>query len=279
MLRISALIVLIIVSRGAVSAQAPAPVRFQWQPGQTLTYKLVQRTRVEETTLNEKTQMPVTAESKTTLALTRRWTVKAVDPAGVATLEMSILQVRSEITQPDKSITVNDSENPEQAQQMAEYLNKPIVVVRVDSQGRLVEVKVAKGGSAARLHAELPFRMTLPDAGPAKGQGWERSFSMKLDPPHGTGESFEFAQKYACRDVKDGLMVVGVGTQLKAPPKTTSEQVPLVPMLWEGELYFNVNAGHYHAARLGVKAELKDHLGAGTKFEYESTYTEDVVAK
>jgi hypothetical protein len=258
---------------------APQPLRFKWQQGQTLTYKVVQNTTVTEVTLEEKTEKPITSVSKTNLTLTRRWTVREIDPAGVATLDMAIVQVRNEIHQPDKSVTVRDSNDPEHAQQMAEFLNKPIVIVRVDAQGRLVEVKEAKGGSAARLHAELPFRLTLPDAGPTAGQAWERTFAMKLDPPHGTGESYDFNQKYTCKDIKDSLAILSVETTLKAPPKATGEQVPLVPMLWSGEVYFNVAAGKYHAARLKVKAELPNHQGAGTRFVYESIYSEDAVEK
>ena len=64
------------------------------------------------------------------------------------------------------------------AKKMAAFLNTPIVTVRVDPQGKLVEVKDAKGG-AARLQAELPFRLTLPNAAPAAGQAWDRPFAVK----------------------------------------------------------------------------------------------------
>jgi hypothetical protein len=162
---------------------------------------------------------------------------------------------------------------------MAEYLNRPVVLVAVDAQGRLVEVKEAKGGSAARLHAELPFRVLLPDAAPAAGRTWDRAFTLKLDPPLGAGEAHEFTQTYTAKGTRDGLLVVGVGTALKAPPKTAGEQVPLVPMLWTGEVYFNPTAGTYHAARLEAKSELANHLGEGTKFVYQSVYTEDLVTE
>lgn len=103
---------------------------------------------------------------------------------------------------------------------------------------------------------------------------------MKLDPPNGTGESYDFTQKYVSKGAtKEGLLVVGVETALKAPPKTTGEQVPLVPMLWTGDVYFNTVAGKYHAARLTAKAELANHQGEGTKFVYESTYSEDAIEK
>lgn len=270
-----------------VAAQPPAPptantppaVRFKWQANQTLTYKLSQQTVVRETVLDEKTEKPVTTTTQTNLTLVRRWTVKSVDAAGVATLEMTITQMKNEFRRPDGSSLVRDSANPEHAKEMAAYLNVPVVTVRVDTQGKLVEVKETKAGSVARLTAELPFRLVLPDAGPAMGQNWDRPFSMKLDPPLGTGETHEFAQKYTCNAAKDGLLVLGVETTLKAPPKAVAERVPLVPMLWTGELYFNTAAGKYHAARLKVKAELPSYQGEGTKFEYESVYNEDAVEK
>jgi hypothetical protein len=268
-----------IVGIGLAQPANDRPLRYKWQAGQTLTYKVAQQTQVQETTLDEKTEKPVTTEARTNLALTRNWIVKAVDSAGIATLEMQITAIRTEIRQPDGSTVIRDSASPEHAKEMADFLNQAILVVRVDPQGRLAEVKEAKQGSASRLHAELPFRITWPDAGPAVGQSWQRPFTLKLDPPHGTGESHDFLQKYSLKGVKDGLAIVGVETALKSPPKATGEQVPLVPMLWTGDLYFHVESGRYHAARLTAKAELANHLGEGTKFVYQSSYREDAVAK
>lgn len=280
--RVAVVVFAIVAGVSASPAQPPAgppPLRFKWVKDQTHTYKVTQQTVVQETTLDEKTEKPVTAEARTSLAITKVWTVKEVDEAGTATLEMQITAVKNEFRRPDGSTELRDSANPEQAKEMAEYLNKPVVIVRVDARGQLVEVKEAKTGSATRLYAELPFRLTLPDMGPVAGQSWDRTFSLKVDPPAGTGEAVEFVQKYTCKDVKDNLAAVGVQTALKEPPKTAGEQVPLVPMLWTGDLYFNVAAGKYHAARLTAKAELVNHLGEGTKFVYQSSFNEDAADK
>ena len=260
---------------------APAPVapRFAWEPGKVHTYRVVQSTVVKETVLDEKTEKPVTSESGTNLTLVRKWTVKDVDKQGVATLEMSISEMKSVIRQPDGMTVTTDSAKPEDAKSMAEFLNKPIVTVRVDTQGKLIEVKDAKIGSAARLQAELPFRLVLPDALPDAGKTWDRPFGVKIDPPNGTGENYDFTQKYTSKGAKDGYLIVGVETTLKAPPKATGEQVPLVPMLWTGDVYFNTVAGKYQASRLSAKAELANHQGEGTKFVYESTYAEDSMDK
>lgn len=253
------------------------PVRFKWTADETHTYKVAQHTLVRETTLDPKTEKPVVSEARTSLTLTRKWRVKAVDEKGIATLEMSITAMKNEMRKSDGETIVRDSAKPEDAKEMAAFLNVPIVVVRVDSQGRIVEVKETKGGSAARLHAELPFRMILPDAAPAIGTSWERTFTIKLDPPLGTGESYDFIQKFSTAANADGFLSAVVETKLKAPPKAIAERVPLVPMLWTGNVYFNTRAGKYHAARLKVKAELPNYQGEGTKFEYESVYNEDAV--
>ena len=256
-------------------AQPTPDLRFKWQPNQTQRYKVSQETIVQETTIDEKTMKPVTATTKNTLILLRVWTVRGVDAAGVATLEMSIKELRTEITQPDGTTISRDSAQPDHRKDLAEFLDKPIVVVRVDAFGKLVEVKEIKQGSATRLQAELPFRFSLPERGPTAGQTWTRDFPIKLDPPHGTGTSYDFAQKFTCKSINQGMATLGIETTWKAAPKTTEEQVPLVPMLWRGEVYFNTVAGKYHAARLTASTTLNDHLGEGSKFVYSSTYSED----
>src|SRR5262245_51509801 len=133
--RLAAAFLMVAVGIGAGLAQTPAgtpPLRFQWQPNQTLTYKVVQNTTVQETSLDESTQQPVTTEAKTNLLLVRKWTVKGVEPTGVATLEMTITEMKSEMRPPDGMPIVRDSANPEHAREMAEFLNKPIVTIRVD---------------------------------------------------------------------------------------------------------------------------------------------------
>jgi hypothetical protein len=258
-------------------SQPPAlpAVRFKWEANASHTYKVSQQTIVRETTLDPKTEKPVTAEARTDLTLKKRWVVKSVDANGVATLEMMITEMKNVFRRSYGTSLERDSANPEHAKEMAAYLNVPVVVVRVDSRGQIVEVKETKAGSASRLHAELPFRMTLPEAAPAIGTSWDRTFTLKLDPPLGTGESYEFLQKFTPAANANGLLSASVETTLKSPPKALAERVPLVPMLWTGNVYFNTRAGTYHAARLKVKAELPNYQGEGTKFEYESAYNED----
>ena len=67
--------------------------------------------------------------------------------------------------------------------------------------------------------------------------------------------------------------------QYKDPPHDVPDKYKDLMGLWTGEVYFNNLNGKYHAARLKVKAELPNYQGEGTKFEFESSYAEDIVDK
>ena len=78
---------------------------------------------------------------------------------------------------------------------------------------------------------------------------------------------------------RDGFAVLGLATTLKAPPKDPAEMVGLVPLLWEGEVYVHRATGRYAGARLTVKQEVTGHAGPGSKFTYETGYTEALAEK
>ena len=77
----------------ALPAQTPSKM-FRWETGQLLTY------RVEHTTSAAETVSGTKNETKTKLNLTKRWYVAAVDPAGVATIQLSLAALRLETTTP-----------------------------------------------------------------------------------------------------------------------------------------------------------------------------------
>src|ERR1043165_6540627 len=63
---------------------------FQWEKGQTLTYKVQHLTNVAEVVDKNK------SETNSTLHLVKRWQVTDVDSKGIATLSMSLIAMRNE---------------------------------------------------------------------------------------------------------------------------------------------------------------------------------------
>lgn len=262
---------------GVGSARADAP-RFQFVKGETLTYHLVQTTRVVETVTDDKTNKSVETEATTKVDLIRRWKVTDVDAKGVATVEMSIASMRWERKAGGEE-DIFDSATPDDLNKnaMAKHVGPVLAVLRVDPLGRVVEVKESKVGPAARFAAELPFKVILPDSAPKAGDTWTRAFTVHLDPPLGTGEKYSASQTYQSLEPKNGLFTVGVSTAIKDLPATGAEQIPLLPHLGEGQVFIHAESGRYYAARLKVQRELKNHQGDGSTYKFTSTYVEDLV--
>ncbi len=267
----------ILVTLPFAAAEDAPKLRFAWAKGGTATYRVVQATNVQETVLDEPAKKPSDITTNTKLTITKTWAVKGVETDGSATLEMVTTAFRQEITQTagdmKPAVRVLDSANADDAKAMA-FLNKPVLTLKVDPLGRVSDVKSDNPAAADRLQADLPFKLHLLEAAPVANGTWERAFELKLPPPIGTGEKFDATQKYTFRGMNKDFAVVGVATALKNPPDDAALMPAIVPMLWEGDVFFNAKTGQYHGAKLTAKKEIANHQGEGTKFRYASEYTE-----
>jgi hypothetical protein len=260
---------------GVVAADAP---RFRFQKGETLSYHVVQTTRIIDTVLEEKTEKPLVVEATTKIDLVRKWKVTDVDDKGVATLEMTIASMRFE-RRCGKDEDVFDSTKPDELNknEMAKHVGPVLAVLRIDPRGQVVEVKESKVGPATRFTADLPFKLILPETATKVGESWDRSYLIQLDPPLGTGEKYATVQKYTSQEPKSGLVTIGLATEVKEMPLTTADQIPLLPMIPEGTLYFQAETGRFYAARLKIAKDLKNHQGEGSSYSYTSAYVEDLM--
>lgn len=247
--------------------------QFRWAKGQVLTYKAEHVTSVIETAEGSKT---ATASK---LNLIKRWQVTDVDGKGIATLQLSLDAMRTEQTRPSGETLLFDSANPDKStpelkEQMARYIGVPLAVLRLDAQGRIVEVKQ---GQASKYEAEPPFAVVFPPAAPAQGQSWLRPFPVTLDPPYGTGEKFEATQRYQCTKLEGPRATLAVTTQFKTLPAAAKDQIPLLQKMVGGEVLFDVQAGRLLQVQFNIERTLQNHQGEGSSYEFTSRYTEQLV--
>ena len=127
-----------------------------------------------------KTNKPVEVEATTKVDLIRNWKVVDVDDKGVATLEMSIASMRME-RKAGSDEDVFDSTKPDDLNknELAKHVGPVLAVLRIDPQGKLVEVKESKVGPATRFATDLPFKLVLPES---VAQGRRRVGARLHDP-------------------------------------------------------------------------------------------------
>jgi hypothetical protein len=258
----------------ALPAQTPSKM-FRWETGQLLTY------RVEHTTSAAETVSGTKNETKTKLNLTKRWYVAAVDPAGVATIQLSLAALRLETTTPSGGVLLFDSSDPEKSDpqmsgQLKKYVGDVLATLRVDGQGKVIEVKESKHGPASRFESEPPFVLVFPNAAPQEGMSWSRFYKITIEPPQGTGEKYDAVQECICKSVAQGSATFALTTTLKTQPESVLDRVPLLQLQPEGEVTFDVQSGRLQSAILRVDKELTGHQGEGSSYHFVSTYKEEI---
>jgi hypothetical protein len=261
-----------LVMISAASAQTGA-WRFHWQNGQVLTYKVEQTLGAVEVTPEGK------IETRTKVNLLKRWQVTAMDASGVATLQLSMSALRLETTTPAGDTLLFDSadpaaSNPQMREQMSKYVGSVLAVLRIDGQGRVIEVKESKFGPASKYENELPFGVTLPESEARTGTVWDRTYKVTLEPPQGTGEKFDALQKCVVKGVNGKEATIGMVNAVLKLPDAVAEQVPLLQFQPEGEVVFDTQAGFMKAVGYHIDKELKGHQGQGSSYHFESSYSE-----
>jgi hypothetical protein len=264
------LLTLLVVTALAASASAQTAPRHRWQAGQVLVYKTAHATQVIDIVEDAK------VETKSQVNVTKRWRVADVDAQGVATLELSLLALRIEQTTPKGETLLFDSADPDKSdpdlrKQMSQFVGPTLAVLRLDAAGKLIEVKESKFGPASRFENELPFIVVLPPAMPQANQTWDRTYKIMQT------DAFEAVQHYTCKAVTAAALTISLTTELKAPPAAAADRVPLLQLLPEGEVVFDVQAGRLHSAALKIDKELKGHNGDGSSYRFVSNYTEQYV--
>jgi hypothetical protein len=268
--RVLATVLAVLMLGSWTAARAQTAPRLRWSAGQVLLY----RVELNAATTDEVGETK--SETKTALTVTKRWQVKSVDAAGVATLQLSLTAMHQKRTTSTGDVLEYDSANPDKSTPqlkaaLAKYVGTPLATIRVDAQGRVVEVKESKS-PASSYENELPFVLVLPAAFEA-GKGWERAYQITLPPPLGTGEKYDAVQRCTCKSVTAERATVTLSTHLKAPPKAAADAIPLWQMMPAGEATIDLKNGRLHAAKLEVNQELKDHQGKGSVCRFKSTQT------
>jgi hypothetical protein len=259
----------------ATGGFAQAPGQFHWQPREVLTYRVEHLTSASEVIGDTKT------ETRTKLNLVKRWLVVEVDAASVATLQLSLAALRLETTTPKGDALIFDSQDaskndPHLKEQLEKYIGQPLAILRVDSLGKVTEVKESRHGPATRFESELPFSLVLPEGGLRPEQTWSRSYHVTLEPPQGTGEKFPAEQMFQCKSIADNTITIGMSTIMKTMPENALDRIPLLQLQPEGTVLFDAQTGRMLSADLRIEKQLTGHQGEGSSYRFQSSYKEEL---
>jgi hypothetical protein len=248
---------------------------FRFQAGQAITYRIEQETTATDTMGDNSSSV------KNRTRVLKRWTVVEVSPAGVATLEMRLLELVLETTRPNGEVLKFNSGTPDGPlkDSLAPLIGPVVARLKVDSLGRVLEVIESKFGKASRYETEPPFVAILHGQGPVPEQSWQRTYQHTLEPPAGTGEKVDLVQKYVTKEAQEGIVRLEMETTTAKPAATPADEAPLLQLLPKGTVVINTKTGLLQSAALTIDREVKNATGQGSTYRFQSSYKETLVER
>jgi hypothetical protein len=210
----------------------------------------------------------------------KRWHVREVDGLGVATMELTVLSMKLERTDPDgKPLTFDSADQSKSDEQLWKQLRKavgrPILRVQLAANGT---VKASKQLTDVKsVFPELPFQIAAPDEYPHVGLKWKRDFAVTLEAPFGKGEALKAEQICTVAKMTDDRMLVDVECALEKEPKEPTAQIALGQFLPKGKVVLDMKRGLLLQSATTVERTVPKFDGEDSEYKFVSRTTERLI--
>ena len=281
------LFVLAIVAARASADDSPAApsdspsekftLRYQFQPGETVRWEVLQQARVR-TTISDTTQV-----AETVTKSVKAWRVKDVEPDGTATFEHLVesVDMRNQFTdRPEvRYRSLTDEQPPPGFEGVAQSIGVPIAVVRMDCHGEILH-RERKPVKAAAQNNEGLMTIPLPDEPIAIGHTWNLPCDVDVPLENGTVKKVKTLQTFKLQSVKTGVATIEVATKILTPLSDPALEAKLIQREQSGTVRFDLDAGRV----LGQQMDLDRRVVGFTpnnpvsSLHYVTRFTETLLA-
>jgi hypothetical protein len=236
-------IALVVFGLGSIKAEGADKdtLRWKFKPGEVLNYSMEQTT---VSTGPDKSGREIKRSFTMTTDMT--WTIKAVEPSGVADWDQTIDRVRVTVKSPGSSISSDSKEAGNE-----ESLFGPIFKILVGAEfhskmnpkGDLVEIKLADkllaaigggndGGSKGQFSEDglknmlIQIVVPLPEVAVSPGESWNRKLTIPSDVQ---GETRQIEQLFTYKGAEaDSKNLDAIDFTTKMEPHKVDPKIPLV---------------------------------------------------
>jgi Family of unknown function (DUF6263) len=263
---------LLLVGLGSMTAPAATTFRWKFKEGDVLRYSM------DQTTVSSG-QDPMGREVKQTfgLIMDMTWTVKAVDPSGVATMTQRIDRVRTSAASPFGKFSF-DSKEAGDASSVAGPLFKMLVGAEFTSKmsplGELTDIKLSdkllatlrgdnEPAGAQGQFSEVGLKnmlaqmvLPLPEGAVEVGQAWTRKMAIPSGPE---GQTRQIDQTFTYKGpdaAAGGLEAIDFTTQFEAPKADPNVPVTFKTETATGRYHFDNAAGRIEKSNVAENVEV-----------------------
>jgi len=261
----------------ASGAKSPAKftLRYKFQPGETVRWKVVHQAQVE-TTVSGTTQ---TAEADT-VSVTA-WRVKQVAPDGAATFEyvLESVDMRQKVSgrMETRYNSQTDKKAPLVFEGVAQTIGVPLTLVTLDAKGKVLKLQSLFGKQSA--DSEAQFAVRLPDKPVAIGESWSAPGEIEVSVQGGGATRIKILESCTLKEVQGDVATIHVATQILTPIHDPSIEAQVVQRESSGTIRFDLKAGRILARKIEVDKRVVGFAGNGASvLGYRTQFTSELLA-
>ena len=247
-------------------------LRYKFQPGETLRWEVVHRSAVR-TSVTDSTQVAETVSTSI-----KAWRVKEVKPDGQTTFEHVVESVdmwqQLSGRKPIRYNSKTDKEPPHGFDDVAQSLGKPLSTLTLDAQGKVVKIKRLPVKAAATNSTDSKITISLPIEPVPVGYVWTVPQDVDVSLPNGMNRRVKVVQRLSLEDVKTGVAIIQLESQILTPIDDPALESQLLPYLSNGSVRFDIDAGRILSQQIDVDRRIVGFRGPSSSLHYVTRFTE-----
>jgi hypothetical protein len=257
------------------ASSAKYTLRYKFQPGETLRWKVVHRARVEASVggTNQTTE--------TVSSSVKVWKVREVKSNGAATFEQLVENVdmwqkltgRMEVRYNSQT----DKTPPVGFENVAKSIGVPLSKTTIDPQGKILnrEHLIAR----SNVQQEGMITIPLPDEPVAVGEGWSYPYDIEVPLEGGRIKKIKSRQSFTLEEVKGSVATVRVATQILTPVDDPAIEAQLMQRDSSGTVSFDIQTGRVVGQQMDTDKRVVGFRGQASSLHYRTRFTEELLAQ
>ncbi len=275
MTRCGMLLALLLVA-GVVEADSKKLLlRYKFSPDQPLSWEVTNRVEMK-TTVSGHTQRTSTLSTST-----KKWTPKAIDGNGEATLINTVERVRMRQQFSGRAPVEYDSSTdktpPAGFEGVAGSVGVPLTEFSLDPRGAVGSRKALHRGPGLDSEAARQPTMPLPERAVGVGDTWEVPYPIRVPTESGAVVTVQARDFFRVESITGHQVKIFTETQILSPVDRPDVRVKLVQQSGRGHIWFDAELGAIRRVELTVDDEVIGFQGAASSLRYQSHFEERLV--
>jgi len=248
-------------------------LRYKFEPGQVLRWDVTQQGNVR-TSVSGTTQTAETVSKSVKV-----WRVKEVDEKGGALFEHSVenVDMRQKLTgRPEvRYNSQTDTEVPVGFNDVAAAVGKPLTIIRLDRRGKVLLRHQTKHNKSVPNQGQvtIPF----PEEPIPVWHTWSFPYEVTVNLESGGIRRIDTRQRFELKEVKHGVAVIHVSTQVLTPIHDPAIEAQLAQREASGNVRFDVEAGRIVSQQMDLDKRVIGFRGQASSLHYRTRFTEKFV--